>query len=279
MSWQDELRRLDHELTSGRLTPMRHRKLREAVLATVSTEGPPPVAPPVRRPPPPPPEDLFRTVPRTRPKPTWLLLPAGLLVVLALIIGGTLWLGSSDDTAPGTAAVPTGAPGAPSAVQDPSAPAAPPTSLEDRLPVLPGVASDDNSTMSIAKGAELRLYPQDAVQKLLGTGAAEVVCDASTDGQDAYLVLAFPTTSPANAQAIAAYLGQGAVSSGFTRTPDSRFTATGDQAGRSMTGTWYASGDVAVVVWVSQVSGGQQATLADKFGRTLSAAQRALPPG
>jgi hypothetical protein len=131
--------------------------------------------------------------------------------------------------------------------------------------------------MSIAKGAELQLYPQEAVQKLLGSGATEVVCDASTDGQDAYLVLAFPTTSPANAQAIAAYLGQGAVNSGFTKTPDARFTVTGDQASRSMTGTWYASGDVEVTLWVSQVSGGQKATLADKFGRTLSALRQKLP--
>jgi hypothetical protein len=227
-----------------------------------------------------PPDDPFPSARKDRRKPTWLFLSLGVLLVLALIIAGTWWVGRSSETVAAppspSASVPSGAP---APVQGTAPTPAPPAALEDRLPTLPGTPSVNDSTMSLAKGAELDLYPQASVQKFTDNTATEVVSRASTDGQDAYFLLAFPTKSAANAQAIVSYLGLGAVSGGFTKTSDSRFTVTGDKQGRSMMGTWYASGDVAITLWVSQPSGGSEPALTDKLNRTLSALQLKLPLG
>jgi hypothetical protein len=225
------------------------------------------------------PDDPFPSAGKDHRKPTWLFLSVGVLLVLALIIAGTWWVGRSTDNVaapPTPSAVPSGAP---APVQNTGVTTAPPAALEDKLPALPGTPSVNDSTMSLGKGAELNLYPQSSVQTFVDNSATEVVSRASADGQDAYFVLAFPTKSPANAQAIVTYLGQGALSGGFTKTSDGRFTVTGDKNGRSMIGTWYASGDVAMTLWVSQPSAGQQAALTDKFNRTLSALQLKLPLG
>lgn len=227
-----------------------------------------------------PPDNPFPSARKDRRKPTWLFLALGVLLVLALIIAGTWWVGRSSNTVAAppsrSATVPNGAP---APVQGTTGTPAPTASLEDRLPALPGTPSVNNSTMSLAKGAELNLYPQASVQTFTDDGATEVVCRASSDGADAYFVLAFPTKSAANAQAIVSYLGQGALSGGYAKTSDSRFTVLGDKAGRSMKGTWYVSGTVAITLWVSQPAGGDKAALADKFDRTLSALQLKLPLG
>lgn len=215
---------------------------------------------------------------RDRRKPTWLFLSVGVLLVLAVIITGTVWVSRNTDNAAAPPPTPSAAPsGTPAPVQSTGTPAPPPVSLESELPTLPGTPSINNSTMTLAKGAELNLYPQESVRTFTAAGSTEVACRVSTDGSDAYFVLAFPTKSPANAQAITGYLSSGAVSGGFHKTSDSRFTAVGDNAGRSMKGTWYVSGDVAVTLWVSQPSSGQQTALSDKFDRTLSALQLTLP--
>ncbi|WP_020668969.1 hypothetical protein [Amycolatopsis nigrescens] len=236
-----------------------------------------PPAPPVRQQPLPsattplnfPPADDPAPSQRDRRKPTWLFLGLGVLLVLAMILGATWWLGSDRDENPGSS--PSAAP-PPAVSQDPPAAA-----LEERLPALPGIANKDNSTVAISKGVELGLYPNASARTFTEHGASQVIYRASSDGPSAYFVLVIPTKSPDSAKAVVDSMRTLSLASGFTRSAGDQNTMTGAINDRRMDGTWYPSGEYAVNVWVSQPTKADKNALAPRLEQTLAAFRAVLP--
>lgn len=309
MSWQDELRRLDAELASGKISLHQHRKQRDELLATVSggfRPAPPPTQPPTELPTQPPAQQAqlvthavlpdaplpglapaphhaghvppLPTTPvrPSRRGPTWLFVSLGLFLVLAMIVGATWFLGAggtTDETSDGRANTTT-APGAGNTAPRTGATAVP---MDNRMPALPGTPDVNNSTVSVAKGVELGLYPAQAADTFLRNGVQQVVYRGSSQGDDNYFVLALQAGDPAKAKVIVDYLYRGALSGGFTPVPSVPSTVTGAKSARAMRGTWYSSGDTAVVAWVSQPEGLPASRLTQHLDETVTALRQALP--
>ncbi|GAB3704854.1 hypothetical protein GCM10027598_05400 [Amycolatopsis oliviviridis] len=225
-----------------------------------------------------PPEDHQDYAVVGKRKPTWLFIGAGVLVVLALIIGGTLWLGSSQSSnvadqppAPSVAAPPDGlAPsGPPNSTQTP---------LEDRLPALPGTPSKDNSTMSVVKGVELNLYSKAAGDYLTSKNVASVTYKGSNEGANSYLVLVIPANDPKDAAAIVNYFRENSVNAGLReqRVGD-RLALVGANQNGQLSGVGYVSGTMAVTTWVSQPLGGDPQALDTRLEQTLTSLDTVLP--
>lgn len=219
-------------------------------------------------------------------KPVWLFVGIGVVLVVAIIAGGSWWLLGDKTDSSAQAAPPPPAPSSAAAVipepsPSPSSTLTPPPGppIAERVAEPPGVPNKDNSTMSLTRGAELGLYPAEAAETFAANGATEIAYRASTDGPgpDAYFILVLPTASPANARAVVDYLGKGSISGGFEKTADARVTVAGVREGRAMTGTWYASGNVAVTVWVSQPAETKKSALPPKLTKMLSTLQKKLP--
>ncbi|HET6286057.1 MAG TPA: hypothetical protein VFG15_04805 [Amycolatopsis sp.] len=210
-------------------------------------------------------------------KPTWLFIGAGVLVVLALIIGGTLWLGSSPSSnvaeQPSVAQPPTGLTpsGRPDSAQTP---------LEDRLPALPGTPSKDNSTMSVAKGVELSLYSKAAGDYLASKDVASVTYKGSNEGTNSYLVLVIPANDVKDAAAIVKYFRENSIDAGLReqRVGD-RLALVGANQNGQLSGTGYVSGTMAVTAWVSQPLGGDPQALDTRLEQTLTSLDTVLPAG
>jgi hypothetical protein len=228
-------------------------------------------------------DDPFRA--KSRNRPTWVFLAAGVLLVLALIIVGVWWVrpGTGNTqaatTAPSqpTTAPPMGSTTVPPSPQEPPA-VLTPAEVAKLLPPLPGTPNKNNATMTIAKGTELNLYPSQAAAVFSKDGATEVIYRSTVDGPYIYFVLAFPTKTPQNAQDIANYLYQGAQSGGFTPTQGDVATVIGTKDNRRMTGSWYASGTTAMTVWASQPVESSETDLTQRLTQTLASLQKALPP-
>lgn len=213
------------------------------------------------------PADAAAPEPRTRRKPTWMFVSLGLLLVLAAIIGGAWWLGGE-----------SGQPATQPAGQ--AAPAPPQLALEERLPPLPGQPAKDSSTMSVERGAELGLYSAEAGVVFTEHGATEVIYRGSGDGPDGYLVLVVPTADRENATAVADYLEQTALASGFTSTPVAGDTGvTGRNDAGQLSGSWYVSDEKVVSVWVSQPLDADETMLTPRLERTIDALRDPLPAG
>lgn len=215
-------------------------------------------------------------------KPTWLFLGAGVLVVLALIIGGTVWLGSSSSNV-------AGPPPAPSIAQPPEGvsglvPSGKPdsgqTPLEDRLPALPGTPSKDNSTMSVAKGVELSLYSKAAGDYLTSKGVGSVTYKGSTEGTNGYLILVIPANDAKDAAAIVKYFRENSINAGLReqRIGD-RLALVGANKNGQLSGIGYVSGMMAVTAWVSQPLGGDSKALDTRLEQTLRSLDNVLPIG
>ncbi|GAA1967325.1 hypothetical protein [Amycolatopsis minnesotensis] len=204
---------------------------------------------------------------RARTKPTWAFLAAGVLVVLALIIGGTMWLSSSPDEQPQSAPPPPPASG-----QDQAA-----ASLENRLPPLPGIASEANSTMTLDKGLQLKLFDQAALDAMKANGAREVVYRGSSDQAEGYMVLVVPTASAAGATNLVKALTAQASSVGFQKSPANAEALSRESDSGRVTASWYRSGDNVVGIGVSQTPQGDQSALAGKFGGVEKALTGVLP--
>ncbi|WET79789.1 hypothetical protein P3102_00565 [Amycolatopsis sp. QT-25] len=210
-------------------------------------------------------------------KPTWLFIGAGVLVVLALIIGGTLWLGSSPPSnvaeQPSVAQPPTGLTpsGRPDSAQTP---------LEDQLPALPGTPSKDNSTMSVAKGVELSLYSKAAGDYLASKDVASVTYKGSNEGTNSYLVLVIPANDAKDAAAIVKYFRENSIDAGLReqRVGD-RLALVGANQNGQLSGTGYVSGTMAVTAWVSQPLGGDPQALDTRLEQTLTSLDTVLPAG
>ncbi|WP_410647213.1 hypothetical protein [Amycolatopsis sp. cmx-4-54] len=211
-----------------------------------------------------------------RKKPTWLFVAAAVLVVLGLIIGGTLWLGAANG---GDQQPPPAIAQAPDAVGGPGAgqPVPEPT-LEDRVPALPGSPLPENSTVSLDKGVELKLFPKESAQIFAQHGVTSVVFRGSSDGDTGYLAYAIPTRSDEDAKAVVAYLMQASQAGGFALRADDPATVTGRDGARRMDGTWFTSGKVAVVLWASQPFALDKNKLRISLDKTRATYKEALPP-
>ncbi|OLZ59788.1 hypothetical protein [Amycolatopsis keratiniphila] len=210
-------------------------------------------------------------------KPTWLFIGAGVLVVLALIIGGTLWLGSSQ---------PSNVAEQPSVAQPPAdltpsgRPDSAQTPLEDRLPALPGTPSKDNSTMSVAKGVELNFYSKAAGDYLASKNVASVTYKGSNEGTNSYLVLVIPANDAKDAAAIVKYFRENSINAGLReqRVGD-RLALVGANKNGQLSGIGYVSGTMAVTTWVSQPLGGDPQALDTRLEQTLTSLDTVLPVG
>ncbi|WP_414936412.1 hypothetical protein [Amycolatopsis sp. cmx-11-51] len=213
-------------------------------------------------------------------KPVWLFLGAGVLVVLVLIIGGTLWLGSSSSNVAGTPPETAQPPGGLSGLVPSERPDSTRTPVEDRLPALPGTPSKENSTMSVAKGAELKLYSQAAADFMLAKGVTSVTYKGSSDGVKGYLVLVIPTNDAKDADAVVKYFRQNSINAGMReqRVGD-RLALVGANKNGQLSGFGYASGTMAVTAWVSQPLGGDSKALDDRLEKTAAALGDVLPAG
>ncbi|AUI62785.1 hypothetical protein [Amycolatopsis sp. BJA-103] len=211
-------------------------------------------------------------------KPTWLFIGAGVLVVLALIIGGTLWLGSSPSSnvaerppSPSIAQPPDGLTpsGQPNSAQTP---------LEDRLPALPGTPSKNNSTMSVAKGVELNLYSRAAGDYLASKNVASITHKGSNEGTNGYLVLVIPANDAKDAAAIVKYFRENSINAGLReqRVGD-RLALVGANKNGQLSGIGYVSGTMAVTTWVSQPLGGDPKALDTRLEQTLTSLDTVLP--
>lgn len=212
-------------------------------------------------------------------KPTWLFIGAGVLVVLALIIGGTLWLGSSQENvagppAPSVAQPPNGLSGLEPSGQPDSAQ----TPMEDRLPALPGTPSKDNSTMSVAKGVELNLYSKAAGDYLASKGVTSVTYKGSNEGTNGYLVLVIPAKDAKDAASIVKYFRENSINAGLReqRIGD-RLALVGANKNGQLSGMGYVSGTMAVTTWVSQPLGGDSKALDARLEQTLTSLDTVLP--
>ncbi|MFI5611196.1 hypothetical protein [Amycolatopsis sp. NPDC051903] len=196
---------------------------------------------------------LWEEAPPRKKRPTWLFLSLGVLVVLALIVGVTWYIGSRPDA--DNAADTVSAPPVPS----PTGSAGASASLEDKLPVLAGTPGPDNSTMSLDKAVELKVVTQADADLMKTAAANELVYHAYADTShkdNGTILLAIPTPSPAQAAQLVKGLQKNLTAGGFEATPlgpapsDLLYSASAP-AGRVLA-FWYTSGPVAVGIGVSE---------------------------
>ncbi|WP_019807594.1 (d)CMP kinase [Saccharomonospora halophila] len=156
--------------------------------------------------------------------------------------------------------------------------ATPEPALADRLPLLPGEPGTDDSTLSVDTGVELGLYPRRSADILDGHGVREVVHRSSTDGEYGYFLLAIPTPGRDDATAVVDRMRELTLSAGFAPASGTPGTLTGPLDGRRVLGTWYASGEVAVNLWVSAPDPADRGELARRTRDALAALHGVLAP-
>ena len=206
--------------------------------------------------------------PPKRRKP-WLFVALGVVVVAALVVAGVWFLRGQDDTDPNAAAPPSR-----------SAPKTP-ESVEARLPTLPGTPSPNNGTMTVDQAADLKLFSQEEGRLMKDNGAADVIFRGSSRGPQGYLVLVIPAGSREGATAITDGLYEHSLTAGLQALPSGSTdakTVTGSNSVGQMRGTWYASGEYAVAIWVSQDLEGDPNALGERLDQTKDSLATALPP-
>lgn len=250
------------------------------VLPVVDPGAAPFPSAPVAAPPPGP----FPSEAGDRSGPTWIAISLAVLLALGAVIGGAWWLGQGRSTAPTIVAGETaGVPPTPTEADDGDGDGGgrsttPEPALADRLPLLPGEPGGDDSTLSVDTGVELGLYPPRSADILRGHGVREVVHRSSTDGKHGYFLLAIPTPGPGEATAVVARMRELTLGAGFEPVPGPPGTLTGPLDGRRVRGTWYASGEVAVNLWVSAPDPADRGELGRRTRDTLTALHAVLPP-
>ncbi|WP_410637843.1 hypothetical protein [Amycolatopsis sp. lyj-346] len=233
----------------------------------------PPTSPPGGMPASPPPEEPATDEPGKhrwdesaggRRRPAWLFVALGVFVVLAMIAAATAWLGSDSDQA------------SPPAVPSSASDAARTPPLDERVPQMPGKQNPNNSTMSVAKGLELGLYPASTADLLNANGASKVIYRGAADGDVSYLVLVVPTGSAANAQAVVEKLYQDALAGGFRSVQSALRTVSGQDGGTFLNTTWYGSGNNVVSIGIAEPDRGQ-AGLSSELDKAVDTLEAVLP--
>ncbi|PFG48196.1 hypothetical protein ATK36_3272 [Amycolatopsis sulphurea] len=211
-----------------------------------------------------------------RPKkarPSWLFLSVGVLVVLALIVGGIWYFGSKSDS-PDTADH-VSPPPVPSSHQ--------PAALEDKLPKLPGTPSQDNSTMALAKAVQVKAVSQADADLMRASGADELVYHSYAGDPGGTLLIAVPSASPAQAAQLVKGLRQNLVTGGFDSSPlgpaATDLVYTGSSPSGKVTAYWYTSGSVAVGVGVSAPLDRDPAALRSRIEQIRAQVAATLPAG
>ncbi len=203
-------------------------------------------------------------------RPTWPFIALGVLVVLGMVVGATLWLGK-DDPAPNALSSFT-----PSVTQPPAAATQP--QLEDQVPPLPGMQHPESSTMSLARGLDLKLYPKEAAQVFSQHGVTQLVYRASSAGDTGFLGYAIPAENAEGAKAIVDYLREAAAAGGFAPVAGDPAAVTGRNDDQRLDGTWYTSGKVAIVLWASQPFDKDKNELKTSLDNAVAVFKKALPP-
>ncbi|MEV6875569.1 hypothetical protein [Amycolatopsis sp. NPDC051128] len=201
---------------------------------------------------------------------TWPFIALGVLVVLGMIAGATMLLGS-DDSKPTALSTFT-----PVVTQPPAAAAQP--RLEDQVPPLPGLQFPESATISLAKGLDLNLYPKETAQVFSQHGVTQVVYRGSSAGDTGYIAFAVPTESADGAKAVVDYLRAAADAGGFAPLAADPKVVSGRNGDRRMDGTFYTSDKVAVVLWASLPFGKDKNELKASLDNALAVFQKALPP-
>jgi hypothetical protein len=194
----------------------------------------------------------------------------GALVVVGAVVGATMWLGK-DDSKPNALSTFT-----PVVTQPPAAAAQP--QLEDEVPPLPGVQHAESSTMSLARGLDLKLYPKEAAQIFSQHGVTQLVYRASSAGDTGFLGYAIPAENEDGAKAIVDYLREAASAGGFVPVAADPGMVTGRSGDLRMNGTWYTSGKVAIVLWASQPFAKDKNELKTSLDNAVAVFKKALPP-
>ncbi|SFW52037.1 hypothetical protein [Amycolatopsis australiensis] len=248
------------------ITPTRYLTVEGAVPDRPQVSRFPPPYPPGAAPAPPAPDEpgKHRSDEPGARRPTWLFLALGVLLVLAMIVGVTAWIGSGSDPAPEA--------NAPSSASDSTR--TPP--LDDRVPQMPGKQNPNNSTMSVAKGLELGLYPASTADLLNANGATKVIYRGAADGDVSYLVLVVPTSSPGNAQTVVEKLYQDALTGGFRSVQSPLRTVSGRDGATFLNTTWYGSGSNVVSIGIAEPYRGQ-AGLSSELDKAVDALEAVLP--
>jgi hypothetical protein len=200
-----------------------------------------------------------------RGRPTWLFLALGVLLVLVMIVGAIAWIGSGGEQGAAPQANP------PSSASDRRTP-----TLDELVPQMPGKQNPLNSTMSVAKGLELQLYPASTADLLNANGAKTVIYRGAADGDVSYLVLVAPMSSPANAQMVVDKLYQDALAGGFKPVQSSLRTVSGQDGKTFLNTTWYGSGNNVVSVGIAEPYEGQ-AGLSSELDKAVTTLEAALP--
>ncbi|MEU4254217.1 hypothetical protein AB0F15_43175 [Amycolatopsis sp. NPDC026612] len=208
--------------------------------------------------------------PSARTGKPWPFVVLGVLVVVGMLIGATLWL-RNDEEKPNALA--TFAP----VVTEPPAAAAQPQ-LEDQVPPLPGLQHPESSAMSLARGLDLKLYPKEAAQVFSQHGVTQFVFRASSAGDTGFLGYAIPAENEDGAKAIVDYLREAAHAGGYAPITADPGTVTGRNGDQRMDGTWYTSGKVAIVLWASQPFAKDKNELKTSLDNALAVFKKALPP-
>ncbi|WP_370969906.1 hypothetical protein [Amycolatopsis sp. cg9] len=203
-------------------------------------------------------------------RPTWPFIALGVLVVVGMVVGATMWLGN-DDPAPSALSSFT-----PAVTQPPAAATQP--QLEDQVPPLPGMQHPESSTMSLARGLDLKLYPKEAAQVFSQHGVTQLVYRASSAGDTGFLGYAIPAENAEGAKAIVDYLRDAAAAGGFTPIAADPASVTGRNDDQRLDGTWYTSGKVAIVLWASQPFEKDKNELKTSLDNAVAVFKKALPP-
>ncbi|MBB4687105.1 hypothetical protein [Amycolatopsis jiangsuensis] len=211
---------------------------------------------------------------RRRSRPTWLFLSLGVLLVLALAVGGIWYFGSKSDTSDSADRV-----SPPPVSSSPSQPA----SLEDKLPKLAGTPSKDNSTMALDKAVQLKAVSQADADLMRAAGADELVYHSYAEATNGTLLIAVPTGSAAQAGQLVQGLRQNLVTGGFDSAPlgpaATDLVYSGSSPAGRVTAFWYTSGSVAVGVGVSAPLDQDPAALRSRIEQIRAKAVATLPAG
>jgi hypothetical protein len=193
------------------------------------------------------------------------------LVVLALIGAGVWWFVLRDDT--------QAAAGGGSDSPGVSVPGPAPDDVEAKLPELTGQQSPNNSTMSLDRAVQLKLFPQTEADAFKAAGATEVVYRAASQDGIGISVFVVPSTKPgAGSKAMrdsTATLGFKDAELGLPGKPATAQVS--DKQARYVSAV-YDSGQLSVQVLGTQLLAGDPKALSARMSSVLTGLIKTLPP-